>query len=59
MTSHFFWKNFRYAILIVAIVAAVITPTPNAASMLKFMAPVVGLFFLSIGVSVLVHRKGR
>lgn len=59
MTSQFFWKNFRYLILIIAVLAAVITPTPDAITMLVFMAAMVGLFFLSIGLSAVVRRKGR
>lgn len=59
MTSQFFWKNFRYVILIIAVLAAVITPTPDAITMFVFMAAMVGLFFLSIGLSAVVRRKGR
>jgi sec-independent protein translocase protein TatC len=51
------WKNIRYAILIIAIVAAVITPTPDAMTMLIFMAPMIGLYFIGIGVSAMVVRK--
>ena len=50
-------KNIRYAILIIAIVAAVITPTPDAMTMLIFMAPMIGLYFIGIGVSAMVVRK--
>jgi hypothetical protein len=38
VTPQFLWKNIRYAILIIAIVAAIITPTPDAMTMLIFMA---------------------
>ena len=57
VTPKFLWKNFRYAILIISIVAAIITPTPDATTMLIFMAPMVGLYFVGIGVSALVVRK--
>src|SRR5713101_6198021 len=30
VTPKFLWRNFRYAILIIAIVAAIVTPTPDA-----------------------------
>ena len=30
VTPKFLWRNFRYAILIIAVVAAIITPTPDA-----------------------------
>ena len=57
VTPQFLWKNIRYAILVIAIVAAIITPTPDATTMLIFMAPMVGLYFIGIGVSALVVRK--
>jgi sec-independent protein translocase protein TatC len=57
VTPKFLWKNLRYAILIIAIVAAIITPTPDATTMLVFMAPMVGLYFLGIGVAALVVRN--
>jgi sec-independent protein translocase protein TatC len=57
VTPKFLWKNFRYAILIIAIVAAVVTPTPDAMTMLIFMAPMVGLYFVGIAVSAVVTRR--
>lgn len=57
VTPRFLWKNVRYAILIIAIVAAIVTPTPDALTMLIFMAPMVGLYFLSIGVAAFVVRS--
>ncbi|PYU05862.1 MAG: twin-arginine translocase subunit TatC [Acidobacteria bacterium] len=57
VTPKFLWKNFRYAILIIAVVAAVITPTPDATTMLIFMAPMVGLYFVGIAVSSVVTRR--
>ncbi|MGD0909419.1 MAG: twin-arginine translocase subunit TatC [Candidatus Acidiferrales bacterium] len=57
VTPKFLWKNLRYAILIIAIVAAIITPTPDATTMLVFMAPMVALYFLGIGVAALVVRN--
>ena len=57
MTPKFLWKNIRYAILVIAIVAAIITPTPDAMTMLIFMAPMVALYFVGIAVSAVVVRK--
>jgi sec-independent protein translocase protein TatC len=59
VTPRFLWKNFRYAMLIITIVAAIVTPTPDATTMLVFMAPMVVLYFIGIGVSYLVVRKKR
>ncbi len=57
VTPKFLWKNFRYAILVIAIVAAIVTPTPDAMTMLIFMAPMVGLYFVGIAVSAIVTRR--
>jgi len=57
VTPKFLWKNLRYAILIIAVIAAVVTPTPDAMTMLVFMAPMVGLYFIGIAVAALVVRN--
>jgi sec-independent protein translocase protein TatC len=59
VTPRFLVKNFRYAILLIAIGAAVAAP-PDALSMLIFMAPMIGLYFIGVGVSwIVVRRKKR
>lgn len=57
VTPKFLLRNFRYAILIITIVAAIVTPTPDATTMLIFMAPMVGLYFVGIAVSAVVTRR--
>lgn len=57
VTPKFMWKNIRYAILVISIVAAIITPSPDAMTMLIFMAPMIGLYFIGIAVSAVVTRK--
>jgi sec-independent protein translocase protein TatC len=57
VTPQFLWKNFRYAVLVIAVVAAIVTPTPDAMTMLIFMLPMVGLYCVGIIVSALVVRK--
>src|SRR5208283_2716418 len=59
VTPKFLWHNFRYAVLIIAVVAAIITPTPDEQTMLIFMMPMVGLYFVGIAVSASVVRKKR
>ena len=59
VTPKFLWKNARYAILIITIVAAIVTPSPDATTMLIFMAPMVLLYFSGIGVSYMVVRRRR
>jgi len=57
VTPAFLWKNLRYAILVIAVIAAIVTPTPDAMTMLVFMAPMVGLYFVGIAVAALVVRN--
>jgi len=59
VTPAFLWRNSRYAILIIAVVAAIVTPTPDATTMLVFMMPMIGLYFVGIAVSALAVRKKR
>jgi sec-independent protein translocase protein TatC len=59
VTPQFLLKNFRYAMLIITVIAAIVTPTPDALTMLIFMSPMVGLYFVSVGVSYLVVRRKR
>src|SRR5271165_3166617 len=59
ITAGFMWKNFRYAILIIFIIAAIVTPSPDVMSMCIFAAPMVGLYVISIGIAWLVHPKQR
>ncbi len=53
------WKNFRYAIVIIAIIAAVATPTPDPINMSLLMLPLVLLYLLSILLALLVYRRRR
>jgi len=59
MTPAFMIKNFRYAILVIFILAAIVTPTPDIVNMCVFAAPMIALYAFSIGVAWLVHPKQR
>ncbi len=59
VNSKFLLKNIRYAILIIFIVAAIITPTPDILTMCVFAAPMLILYFISIGVAHMVHPERR
>jgi sec-independent protein translocase protein TatC len=50
LTPRMMIKSWRYAILVIAIVSAVVTPTPDATTMIMFAAPMVALYFMSIGI---------
>jgi sec-independent protein translocase protein TatC len=59
VTPKLLWDNFRYAVLVISIAAAIFTPSPDATTMLIFMAPMVGLYIVSIGVSAIVVRRRK
>jgi sec-independent protein translocase protein TatC len=53
------WRNFRYSILVIFIIAAIVTPTTDILNMCIFAAPMVGLYAVSILIAWLVHPKQR
>ena len=59
VSAGFMWKNLRYAILVIFIIAAIITPTTDILNMCIFAAPMVGLYALSIGIAWMVHPAQR
>ncbi len=59
VTPKFLLKNIRYAILVTAIIAAAIAPTPDWTTLFMFWIPMVGLYILSIGLSWIVYLKKR
>ena len=59
VSAKFMWKNFRYSILIIFIIAAIITPTTDIMNMCIFAAPMILLYLVSIGVAWMVHPKNR
>lgn len=58
VTPRLLWKGWRYAIVLIAIISAVLTPTSDAINMLIFAAPMLALYFLSIGI-VWIFGKPR
>ena len=59
VSAGWMWRNIRYAILGIFIVAAIITPTPDILNMCIFAAPMVALYILSTGIAWLVHPSQR
>lgn len=57
--AKFLISNFRYAILAIFAVAAILTPTTDLVNLCIFAAPMVLLYVLSIGIAWLVHPKRR
>jgi sec-independent protein translocase protein TatC len=59
VSAGWMWRNIRYAILGIFVVAAIITPTPDILNMCIFAAPMVALYILSTGIAWLVHPNQR
>ena len=57
VTPKFLVQNTKYAILVITAVAAIVTPTPDALTMILVMAVMLALYFLGVGVSWLALRK--
>ncbi len=51
-------RNWRIAVVVIAIVAAAITPTVDPVNMSLVMAPMILLYFISIGLSYMAY-SGR
>ena len=59
VTPQFLIRNFRYALLVITILAAVLTPSPDALSMVLFMLVLIALYFVGVGVSWAVVRNKK
>ncbi len=57
MTPEFMREKRRYAIVLILIIAAIVTPTPDILTMLTVSFPLFMLYELSIGVSKKVQKK--
>jgi sec-independent protein translocase protein TatC len=51
-------RNFRLAVLVIAVIAAVITPTPDAITMSVFAGPMILLYLLGVGVAWAFAKRG-
>ena len=59
VSAGWMWRNVRYSILVIFIIAAIITPTTDILNMCIFAAPMIALYLGSIGIAYLVHPKQR
>jgi len=57
VTARFLLRHFKYAFLIIFIIAAVITPTGDMVTQTIFAAPMVGLYLLSILIAWIVRPR--
>jgi len=59
LSPGFLLRNFRYAVLMIFIVAAVITPTSDVTNMMIFAMPMVALYLVGVGLVWIVTRRRR
>jgi sec-independent protein translocase protein TatC len=57
VTARFLWRNIKYAILIIFILAAVLTSSTDWWNQTVFAAPMIALYLLSIVIAWLVGPK--
>ena len=59
VSAGWMWRNLRYSILVIFIIAAILTPTTDILNMCIFAAPMVALYFFSIAIAYVVHPRQR
>jgi sec-independent protein translocase protein TatC len=61
LSPRFLLRHSRYAILIIVIAAAIITPTPDVFNLMLFAVPMCVLYFVGVfaGLLVVMHREGK
>jgi sec-independent protein translocase protein TatC len=52
-----YWAYWRISVFMLGVFAALITPTPDAITWFCMWAPLVGLYFLGIGLCMLARRR--
>ena len=57
VTPGFLWRNFRYAFLLILIIAAVVSPTADALNLFLWSGPMVVLYLVSIVISWVFQRR--
>jgi sec-independent protein translocase protein TatC len=59
VTSKWMLKNFKYAVLAIFIMAAVITPTPDLINQSILAVPMLGLYSLGILIAFLFGKERK
>jgi sec-independent protein translocase protein TatC len=59
VTPQFLLAKFKYAVLIIFIIAAIITPTPDMVTQSALAIPMIGLYLLGIGISFLFGKPRK
>ena len=59
VSAGFLIRQFKYAVLLIFIIAAIITPTPDVVTQCLMAFPMIALYTLSIGIAWFVGRERR
>jgi sec-independent protein translocase protein TatC len=59
VTAGMLWRYFKYAILIIAVIAAVVSPGTDMMSMMIMAVPMWGLYVISIGIAFIFGKKRK
>ena len=59
VTPRLLMRFWRHAVVLIFIVAAIVTPTPDIANLCIFALPAVGLYFLGVGAAWIAMRFRR
>lgn len=59
VTPRFLMRNFRWAVLLIFVAAALVTPTPDVVNLCLFALPTILLYLLGVGAAALVGRQKK
>jgi len=59
VTAGFLWRNFKYAVLAIAIIGAVLSPGTDPVGQLALSIPMIALYILSIGLAWIFGKKRK
>jgi sec-independent protein translocase protein TatC len=59
VTGKFLIRHFHYAVFIIAVIAAVITPTTDMVTMIVFMIPMIALYAVGTAVAFVFGKKDK
>lgn len=59
VTPRFLMRHFRWAVLIIFVMAALVTPTPDVINLCIFAVPTILLYLLGVGAAAVAVRKPK
>jgi sec-independent protein translocase protein TatC len=57
VTARFLWRHIKYAVLVIFILAALLTPSSDPWNQILFAGPMIGLYLIGIGIAWVVGPK--